>query len=455
MFGSSFGQNKPAGGGLFGSTNTASQPTGGLFGSTNTGNQNQQGGGIFGGALGQSTQQTQPQTGGLFGGLGSNNQQSQPQAGGLFGNNAGQNNQQPQQQTGGLFGGGLGSNNQQAQPQTGGLFGNTLGGQNNQQQQQQQQQQGGLFSGMGAQQGQQQQNNNFLGAPQQQNPLFGQSQQAQALGQTQQGNFNNLFNSGALVPREKSVTDQIATVIDKWDTGSINCDFKYYFYNKVDEGLAPFYRPGANEDPKAWEEALSKKPGPGYIPVQCVGFAQMGERIKVQQNNLATFNARLHEINASLTNLLQTHDTRTSIRAMDAKRKHVVLKQRCIALATKVQVLRNRGYALGGDEEDVKAKLMKLEKAANDPGLGARAEEIWARMINVQERGRLLRSELEKAGQESGEILDDVMNQRAKKILEDYQTQLGFLKKELDKIQKDYVEWEKEQPQQAATTNGR
>jgi nuclear pore complex protein Nup54 len=142
----------------------------------------------------------------------------------------------------------------------------------------------------------------------------------------------------------------------------------------------------------------------------------MGERIKVQQNNLATFNARLHDINSSLTNLLQTHDTRTSIRAMDAKRKHVVLKQRCIALATKVQVLRNRGYALGGDEEDVKAKLMKLEKAANDPGLGARAEEIWARMINVQERGRLLRSELEKAGQESGEILDDVMNQRAKKV---------------------------------------
>ncbi|PQE17892.1 nucleoporin nup44 protein [Rutstroemia sp. NJR-2017a BBW] len=452
MFGSSFGQNKPAGGGLFGSTNTTSQPTGGLFGSTNTGNQNQQGGGIFGGALGQSTPQAQPQTGGLFGGLGSNNQQSQPQAGGLFGNNAGQNNQQPQQQTGGLFGGGLGSTNQQAQPQTGGLFGNTLAGQNNQQQQQQQ---GGLFSGMGAQQGQQQQNNNFLGASQQQNLLFGQSQQAQALGQTQQGNFNNLFNSGALVPREKSVTDQIATVIDKWDTGSPNCDFKHYFYNKVDEGLAPFYRPAANDDPKGWEEALSKKPGPGYIPVLCVGFAQMGERIKVQQNNLATFNARLHEINASLTNLLQTHDTRTSIRAMDAKRKHVVLKQRCIVLATKVQVLRNRGYALGGDEEDVKAKLMKLEKAANDPGLGARAEEIWARMINVQERGRLLRSELEKAGQESGEILDDVMNQRAKKILEDYQTQLGFLKKELDKIQKDYVEWEKEQPQQTATTNGR
>lgn len=142
----------------------------------------------------------------------------------------------------------------------------------------------------------------------------------------------------------------------------------------------------------------------------------MGERIKTQQQHLAAFNIRLHDINASLTNLLQTHDTRTSIRAMDARRKHVVLKQRCIALATKIQVLRNRGYALSGDEEDLKAKLIKIEKGASDPALGARAEEIWARMINVQERGRLLRTELEKVGQESGEILDDTMTARCKKV---------------------------------------
>jgi nuclear pore complex protein Nup54 len=85
-------------------------------------------------------------------------------------------------------------------------------------------------------------------------------------------------------------------------------------------------------------------------------------------------------------------------------------------LATKVQVLRNRGYALSGDEEDLKAKLIKIEKGASDPALGARAEEIWARMINVQERGRLLRTELEKVGQENGEVLDDTTNARCKKV---------------------------------------
>ncbi|ESZ96350.1 hypothetical protein SBOR_3282 [Sclerotinia borealis F-4128] len=427
MFGSTFGQSQPTGGGLFGSTSTA-QPTGGLFGSTNTA---QPTGVPFGST---TTAGTQNQGGGLFSGLGQNTQQSQ------------------QPQTSGLFGGGFGASTQQNQPQTGGLFGsNTL---------QPQQQPGGLFSGqtMGAQQqAAQQQQNTILGGSQQQTGLFGQTQPSQALGQSQGQFGNTLFGTSGLRPREKSVVDQIETVVGKWDTGSKECAFQHFFYNNVGVDAAPFYQPQPNEDPKAWEEALSRKPGPGYIPVACIGFAMMGERIKAQQQHLAAFNIRLHNINASLTNLLQIHDTKTSIRAMDARRKHVILKQRCIALATKVQVLRNRGYALSGDEEDLKAKLIKIEKGASDPALGARAEEIWARMINVQERGRLLRTELEKVGQENGEVLDDTMTARCKKILEDYQTQLAHLKKELDKVHKDYVEWEKEQPPQTAarTTFGR
>lgn len=180
--------------------------------------------------------------------------------------------------------------------------------------------------------------------------------------------------------------------------------------------MVPFYKAGPNEDPKAWDEALSKKPGPGFIPVLCVGFAQLGERIKNQQRNLAHYNARLHEINNSLSLMLQTHDTKTSIRAMDARRKHLVLKQRYLALATKVQVLRNRGYAMGGDEEDLKTKLQALERGVSDPGLGARGEEIWARMLTVQERAKLLKAEIEKSGGDSPEGLDEERTRQAKKV---------------------------------------
>ncbi|EHK99744.1 putative Nucleoporin nup44 [Glarea lozoyensis 74030] len=228
---------------------------------------------------------------------------------------------------------------------------------------------------------------------------------------------SSLWQPGSAVkPREKSIPEQIGTVLEKWDTSSPNCAFQHYFYNKVDDNMVPFYKPGPNEDPKAWDEALSNKPGPGFIPVLCVGFAQLGERIKLQQRNLAHYNARLHEINNSLSLMLQTHDTKTSIRAMDARRRHTVLKQRCLALATKVQVLRNRGYALGGDEEDLKSKLQELERGVSDPGLGARGEEIWARMLTVQERAKLLKAELEKSGSDAPDRLDENMTQQAKKV---------------------------------------
>jgi nuclear pore complex protein Nup54 len=215
---------------------------------------------------------------------------------------------------------------------------------------------------------------------------------------------------------ERTIPEQIQLLLEKWDTGSPNCVFRHYFYNKVEENMAPYYRPPQNEDPKAWEDALAKKPGSGFIPVLCVGFAQMGERIKLQQRNLANFNARLHEINNSLTSMMQNHETSTSVRAMDARRKHLVLKQRCLALATKVQVLRNRGYAMGGDEEVLRTKLMALEKNVADPGVDARSEEIWARMLIVQQRAKLLKSEVEKSGSETFDILDEEMSRRAKKV---------------------------------------
>ncbi|KAL3418966.1 nucleoporin nup44 [Phlyctema vagabunda] len=410
---------------MFGSaTGTVSQPqqqqVGGLFGgsSANAGNQNQQsGGGLFGAQNGQLTNN-------LFGGAtqnqqtGGNNIFGAPntqatQGGGVFG----QGSQNNQSQGNGLFGSTLGQS--QVKPQSS-LFGGSM--QQQQQQQPQQQQSGGLFS----QSAQPQQN---LG-------------QSQRLGQLAAPSW---IPGSGINPREKSVSEQISLVLEKWNPSTTNCVFKYYFYNKVGEDMAPYYRPTPQDDPKAWEEALSKKPGPGYIPVLCTGFQQMGDRIKIQQRFIGSYNQRLHEISDALTRILHIHDTNTSIRIMDAKRKHVVLKNRCLALATKVQILRNRGYALGGDEEDLQRKLHALEASVCDPSLGARAEEIWARMISVQERARLLQHELERSGTESQNLLDEDLTKRAKKILEDYQTQLIHLKKEMEAIQVDYTEWEKEQ----------
>ncbi|KAI0396611.1 hypothetical protein F5Y17DRAFT_418922 [Xylariaceae sp. FL0594] len=182
-------QQKPAGGGLFGSTNNATTgTTGGLFGATNNNANNpfgqatnaQAGGtsvfgaskpatGTTGGLFGGGTTQNATNGGGLFAGLGNNqNQQQQPQqGGGLFG---GLGTQNQQQQTG--FGGAT------QQGGGGGLFGASTNPQGN-----------SLFGGSTAQQPQ----NSILG-----NSLLGNSQGAQPNAPSLTASINDPLAYGSL-----------------------------------------------------------------------------------------------------------------------------------------------------------------------------------------------------------------------------------------------------------------
>lgn len=198
----------------------------------------------------------------------------------------------------------------------------------------------------------------------------------------------------------------------KWGPEDPDCVFQYYFYNSVKPEEAPFYGPQPGEDERKWEEALSKKPAPGAIPVLARGFEQVAERIRQQQMAVTALRTRLHEINNSLSVLKDTHELNVASRITEAKRKHIVFTQRTLALATKVQILRNRGYVMDTQEEELKKKLVELEKKTFDPVLGGRQEEIWARMSGVRERARILQEETEKLGknidgQQNGELLSE------------------------------------------------
>ena len=105
---------------------------------------------------------------------------------------------------------------------------------------------------------------------------------------------------------------------------------------------------------------------------------------------------RLWEVNAGLENLLRTHNLEISVRAEEAKRRHLTLSKRCLALAAKTQVLRNRGFGMEKAEEEVRKKLEGLERKVMDLGVRGRAEEIWARMVGVRNRGRELEKEFER-----------------------------------------------------------
>jgi nuclear pore complex protein Nup54 len=138
------------------------------------------------------------------------------------------------------------------------------------------------------------------------------------------------------------------------------------------------------------------------------GFGDIGlaGRIKMQDAAVKVLYERVREIDQSLGSRIEEHDLKFSLRTTEARRRHVALSRRCLALATKVQVLRNRGYALDSAEEDLKSRLQQLEKNVMDPVVGGRQEELWARMTVVRERARILKDETERLGK-SAEGVDE------------------------------------------------
>lgn len=100
------------------------------------------------------------------------------------------------------------------------------------------------------------------------------------------------------------------------------------------------------------------------------------------------FRYRLHEIQNKLTALQSRHDLVTSIKQEDCRRRHTALARRALSLAAKVQVLKNRGYALQTDEELLKKRLEGLAREVGDPAVRGRVNEIWARMMVVSEQAR-------------------------------------------------------------------
>ncbi|KAI1379052.1 nucleoporin complex subunit 54-domain-containing protein [Hypoxylon crocopeplum] len=290
----------------------------------------------------------------------------------------------------------------------------------------------------------------ILGQPQ------AQQQQSQQQQQQQPGFMNASqapFQRSSLIwepGREslihKPVTEQIEGMVAKWLPENPNTVFKHYFYNKVEQSRIPFYQPTAAEDTREWEQALHDKPGPGYMPVLATGFKAVSERLMAQHHALGAFRTALHTINSSLDAIISQNDLQTSVRTLNARRKHALLRQRCLALASKVQVLRNRGYSLDKEEDELKTKLETLDRAVSDPALSARTEELWSRLIMLRGYADSLQSEVNRRGAEAQEGIGEENEAQAKEILEKFDKQLQSLKASLEQVKKDYDEWSEANP---------
>ncbi|KAK6528699.1 hypothetical protein TWF694_003941 [Orbilia ellipsospora] len=393
--------NPPAstGTGLFGQPQQQAQTgtTGGLFGQS-TANTGATGGGLFG----QSTANNTAATGGMFG---------QPAAatGGMFGQS-----QQQQQQPGTLFG----QPQQQQQPAGGSLFG-----------QPQPQQNTGFFGQSQQQPAQQQQ----IG----QGSMFGGSLQQSGFGRTA---TNQIQQPQAQTPAS-IVSGQVQRIWEAWNVQSPNCQFQTYLYNQVDnEVLANSYEPGPSEDKLKFDAAMRKRPNPKAVPVLVRGFNDLQLRMQQQEHQITIYRATLHGINNRLTELSRDHDLKTTIKLAEAVSRHQQLAHRTLSLSAKVQVLKNRGYALQPEEEQLRKRLEALMKTISDPGVNGRMNEIWARMQIINQKAKQMEHEIN----EIAVTVDPEQIQKMAAVLQTHERGIKGLQEELQRLEEVFGKWENE-----------
>jgi nuclear pore complex protein Nup54 len=351
------------------------------FGTSSTNAQNQSTTGAFGQPTQNNTQQAN-----TFGAFGSSNQTQKPLFGATNSAPFGQTTNQPQQQ----------------QPQQGGgIFGQSNGFGQSQQQ-----------PGMGQSQQQQPQQPQSM----RQTLRFGQSTT-----QGQNMNQSQIWQEGKGMSVYRPVSDQMGIIKAKWDfENNTESPLRQYLYNTVDkEEDVVMYQPSPSEDPAKWEEAVDKRPTPTSVPVMIKGFWELGKRAQLQRQGTANCDIRLHEINDSLDAQLQRHSQAFTPRIAECRRRHTVTRQRTLALAAKIQILRNRGYVMDNAEEELKEKLLKLEREVFDPSLNGREQEVWARMLGIRERGQRLKTEMAKVTpvkNSDDPVLDEETVQTAKKV---------------------------------------
>ncbi|KAJ6569880.1 nucleoporin complex subunit 54-domain-containing protein [Mycena vulgaris] len=422
LFGSTSNTNANQGGGLFGSTNTAQGASGGLFGGQQQQQQQQQQpqgqptSGLFG-----STQQNQP-SGGLFGNTQQQQQQqqqgaqTQPNTGGLFGSNTGA----------GLFGPRPGISGAPTLPSlntnpTGGssLFGgstNTLGQQPTQQQgsssffsqpaqnQNQNQQRPGLFGGAPS-------TSNIFGASTNNNngnkPAFGLGlslggQQQQ--GQQQQNSLGaSTLTASALrgpapgaggagqQPADAQtqfarLTTRIEGITAAWNAQSPQCQFQYFFYNRVDPNQVGLYgRPPNATNDTLWAKAVRENPDPTcLVPAIAVGFDDLRQRVDAQGQQAAAHQDRLKELKTRLETLSSTQH-QNSARIARFAALQTQLTHRLLALAAHLHLLvpALRSSGLRAEEEELRGWLEGLREEIGVRGGGGgrmrgKLGELWA-----------------------------------------------------------------------------
>ena len=204
--------------------------------------------------------------------------------------------------------------------------------------------------------------------------------------------------------------------------------FQAYFYNRVAPETASLYTKPENHKQAAWDDAVAKRPDNSVVPVMAIGFTDLQTRMDGQQQQIHAYRTRMHEIVDKLKELDDRQLLHTTPKISVAMRRHTELSQRALQLATKVQVLRCRGYAMRPEEEQLRTRLTELQKRLKNPDTFGRTEEVWAKMTLIRARQKAAERDDSRSVSminfEDGDGLDQI-----EQVLEDHVKGLAYVAK--------------------------
>ncbi|ESO89471.1 hypothetical protein LOTGIDRAFT_192964 [Lottia gigantea] len=125
--------------------------------------------------------------------------------------------------------------------------------------------------------------------------------------------------------------------------------------------------PPAGIDPLLWQQAKLDNPNPEeYVPVPMIGFKEVQQRLKYQEQQTSLHQQRIDEMGEDLSELQNKHSNMLA-KLEEYKRKHLELGHRLLQVIVKQEVYRKMGYAIQAEEEHTKVQLEAIQAELNHP----------------------------------------------------------------------------------------
>jgi nuclear pore complex protein Nup54 len=179
--------------------------------------------------------------------------------------------------------------------------------------------------------------------------------------------------------------------------------------------------PPAGIDVRIWEQAKLDNPDQEkMIPVPMVGFMELHNRLKHQEQQTALHQARLDLIANDIATL-QNNQTDGLAKMEQYKRNQVLLGHRILKVLVKQEMCRKQGYSIQIDDEQLRARLETIYTELNAPmQFKGRLNELMSQMRMQNQVGSSQRSEVTYQ-------IDSTVQLELKKLLKRQQEGIGHL----------------------------